>query len=282
MHLRTRVAFVVVTLLVGWILASAHRTGPKPSESTSSRPTPPTLEIQRPPTTTSSQNRTDVPTHRWPQPAAPPFGHSAAPVSAAPASTGPSLPPQRLPGSTEREAGAGPLKPVRLLGVDFGRDSTGRTTALRASESITNPRPGRSSPISIDAAPGARRALKPDSSSRPPAARTWHRIVNGDNLPDLAETYLGDRTAAMLLYAVNKEVLVSPEILPIGAEIRIPSRLPRAASPTSPVPAPQDSRNNLLPGVQPAPPPAHLQPRDSGGWRVPQPAPLSSGSQQES
>jgi hypothetical protein len=38
----------------------------------------------------------------------------------------------------------------------------------------------------------------------------------------LAERYLGSASRAMEIYAANRHVLAHPEILPIGAELKIP------------------------------------------------------------
>jgi nucleoid-associated protein YgaU len=49
-----------------------------------------------------------------------------------------------------------------------------------------------------------------------------HRVVNGDTLPKLARTYLGDADLYLVIYEANRRVLWSPYILPIGVELRIP------------------------------------------------------------
>lgn len=60
------------------------------------------------------------------------------------------------------------------------------------------------------------RASEPQSPLR-------HRIVDGDNLESLAEKYLGSADRHMELYDANRDVLPSPDLLPIGVEIAIPS-----------------------------------------------------------
>jgi hypothetical protein len=52
-------------------------------------------------------------------------------------------------------------------------------------------------------------------------ART-HRIVDGDTLAGLAERYLGSAARARELFDANRSVLSDPELLPIGAELKIP------------------------------------------------------------
>jgi hypothetical protein len=49
-----------------------------------------------------------------------------------------------------------------------------------------------------------------------------HTIVDGDTLRALAERYLGSADRYLEIYEANRDVLPSPELLPIGAELRIP------------------------------------------------------------
>jgi len=51
-----------------------------------------------------------------------------------------------------------------------------------------------------------------------------HRIVDGDSLENLAQRYLGSADRAMEIYEANRDVLPSPQVLPIGAELTIPPR----------------------------------------------------------
>jgi nucleoid-associated protein YgaU len=48
-----------------------------------------------------------------------------------------------------------------------------------------------------------------------------HVIVDGDTLPQLAEQYFGDRSRASEIFAQNRDVLSSPELLPLGVTIEI-------------------------------------------------------------
>lgn len=61
-------------------------------------------------------------------------------------------------------------------------------------------------------------------------SRRRHTIVDGDTLVDLAERYLGDADRYLEIYRANRDVLPSPEVLPIGAELEIPPK----AGPRSP------------------------------------------------
>jgi nucleoid-associated protein YgaU len=51
-----------------------------------------------------------------------------------------------------------------------------------------------------------------------------HKIVDGDTLAALAERYLGSVDRAKEIYEANRNVLANPELLPIGAELKIPLR----------------------------------------------------------
>jgi nucleoid-associated protein YgaU len=53
-------------------------------------------------------------------------------------------------------------------------------------------------------------------------ART-HRIVDGDTLEGLAQSYLGSADRAREIFAANRDVLADPKLLPIGAELKIPA-----------------------------------------------------------
>jgi len=55
-------------------------------------------------------------------------------------------------------------------------------------------------------------------------ARRVHKIVNGDSLPSLAKRYLGNEDRAGEIFEANRDVLSSPDALPIGVELRIPPR----------------------------------------------------------
>jgi nucleoid-associated protein YgaU len=66
-----------------------------------------------------------------------------------------------------------------------------------------------------------------------------HTVVDGDTLTALAEHYLGSPGRALEIYNANRFLLPSPDVLPIGVELRIPPRVPAAtaASGANPQPA---------------------------------------------
>ena len=51
-----------------------------------------------------------------------------------------------------------------------------------------------------------------------------HKIVDGDTLRDLAERYLDSADRAGEILEINRDVLSDPKLLPIGVELKIPSR----------------------------------------------------------
>ena len=51
-----------------------------------------------------------------------------------------------------------------------------------------------------------------------------HKIVDGDTLTALADRYLGNANRYLELYEMNRATLTSPDLLPIGAEIKVPAR----------------------------------------------------------
>ena len=66
------------------------------------------------------------------------------------------------------------------------------------------------------------------------ASDRTHRLEDGDTLEDLAEHYLGDADRAMEIFEANRNVLSSPDVLPIGVEIEMPPRGRPVAAPLPP------------------------------------------------
>ena len=52
-----------------------------------------------------------------------------------------------------------------------------------------------------------------------------HKMIDGDTLPKLSQQYYGRTDRYMEIFDFNRDVLQSPDVLPIGAELRIPSGL---------------------------------------------------------
>jgi nucleoid-associated protein YgaU len=65
-----------------------------------------------------------------------------------------------------------------------------------------------------------------------PASDTrTHKIVDGDTLASLAQRYLGSATRAREIFDANRNVLSDPELLPIGAELKMPPTDTRQSPP---------------------------------------------------
>ncbi len=58
----------------------------------------------------------------------------------------------------------------------------------------------------------------------------WHVVSDGDSLPRLAQRYLNDPNRSAEIFEENRNVLQSPEILPIGVQLRIPEAAPASPS----------------------------------------------------
>ena len=119
----------------------------------------------------------------------------------------------------------------------------GRDVTLDASP------PGAMSPAAeLDELPAVRREIRPVSltelradslklapppampldfagaaSPAAPAYRTY-RLRDGDTLESIAERYLGNRERAEELFALNRQALSRPDLLPVGTTIQIPPR----------------------------------------------------------
>ena len=71
---------------------------------------------------------------------------------------------------------------------------------------------------------GASISLNPPNAATPTALPQTHTIVDGDTLDGLAEQYLGSADRYAEIYEANRDVLPSPQLLPIGVELKIPPR----------------------------------------------------------
>ena len=99
---------------------------------------------------------------------------------------------------------------------------------------VVTPLDRRESPPSL--APNYPAADRPASSQwgvpmemmlpmAPPANETarTHTVVDGDTLASLAEHYLGSAARAQEIFQANRNLLSDPDLLPIGAELKLPS-----------------------------------------------------------
>jgi hypothetical protein len=65
-------------------------------------------------------------------------------------------------------------------------------------------------------------------------AKRSHKIVDGDTLASLAERFLGSASRAGEIFERNRDVLLDPNLLPIGVELKIPPRNNRPAESFAP------------------------------------------------
>jgi nucleoid-associated protein YgaU len=70
---------------------------------------------------------------------------------------------------------------------------------------------------------GRDKAFADDHLADSPDASKTHRIRDGDTLSELARRYLGRRERFMEIFEANRDKLTTPDLLPIGKELRIPS-----------------------------------------------------------
>jgi hypothetical protein len=61
------------------------------------------------------------------------------------------------------------------------------------------------------------------------AEQRTHIVVDGDSLEKLAGRYLSDPQRSREIFELNRQVLSAPDLLPIGAELKIPERVASAS-----------------------------------------------------
>jgi hypothetical protein len=90
------------------------------------------------------------------------------------------------------------------------------------------------------AMPARQEGASPDSNGASAAAEKssprTHKIVDGDTLRGLAQRYLGSADRSWEIYQANRDRMLSPEVLPIGLELRIPPRSRPGPSPANLMP----------------------------------------------
>jgi hypothetical protein len=129
--------------------------------------------------------------------------------------------------------------------------------------SYTQPAEPAFGPVLITAPPWPAPSLLTDDESGP----RKHIVVDGDSLEKLATRYLDDPQRGNEIFDANRELLASPDLLPIGAELVIPNRTSTAApdllksqSSTANGATIRAASHNLVP-VRPIPPATNLVPR---------------------
>ncbi|MFO0885584.1 MAG: LysM peptidoglycan-binding domain-containing protein [Pirellulales bacterium] len=105
-------------------------------------------------------------------------------------------------------------------------------------------------------------ASEGDSSDEPIADFKTHQIRKGDTLEKIALDYLGNAGRADEIFEINRGILVSPDLLPLGKILKIPqvderAKMRVAVPPLAPFPEPESG-----PGI-------HEPSTESGGVMVP-------------
>ncbi|HEV3136982.1 MAG TPA: LysM peptidoglycan-binding domain-containing protein [Pirellulales bacterium] len=85
-----------------------------------------------------------------------------------------------------------------------------------------------------------------------------HKIADGDTLSKLAATYLEGSDRYLEIFELNRDVLTSPDLLPIGRELRIPPRRDKPAGGGAAIEAPSSERQ-LEPPLRMVPVPGRQQ-----------------------
>ena len=145
----------------------------------------------------------------------------------------PAVPRQDGPLLLRKDGGATPVAPAAAEERPDGTDAPPMSAAPKRSRPTTivspmdfaePPRLTRECPgLRVPEAPcwGAQRGMMP-TGRRPANAPRTHKIVDGDTLEALAERYLGSAERYREIYEANRDVLPSPQLLPIGTELKIP------------------------------------------------------------
>jgi nucleoid-associated protein YgaU len=76
----------------------------------------------------------------------------------------------------------------------------------------------------VDSEPAVQAAPEATPSSYQSSGELRHTVEDGDNLTKIALRYLGRADAYHQIYELNRDVLSTPDLLPIGAVLRIPAR----------------------------------------------------------
>ncbi len=88
---------------------------------------------------------------------------------------------------------------------------------------------------------------------------TTHTVADGDTLSELAIRYLGQSERYIEIFQLNRDVLDNPDLLPIGAVLKIPPRMgPRVKlqAPTDDPPTESAPAASPLPALVPVAPPS--------------------------
>ena len=72
--------------------------------------------------------------------------------------------------------------------------------------------------------PGKSVKTAPPSYRPPRGERRYHRVIDGDTLPSISETYFGSAERYLEIFEANRAILIRPDVLPLGSRLEIPWR----------------------------------------------------------
>ncbi len=102
---------------------------------------------------------------------------------------------------------------------------TGPPTFARAAPAQVSTRGDATTPFAVVNSPALLQVSTLPSSAAPSLLPPkTHIVVDGDSLAKLAKRYLDSPDRADVIFAANRDVLKSPDLLPIGVELKIPGR----------------------------------------------------------
>ncbi len=149
-----------------------------------------------------------------------PAVNPVAPPAAAPPSNTQSAKSEAPPAADQTSAPLVPSEPAKPTDADEFHTASG-TVFDKPSEAAVPDLPAKF------AAGDASRSTAPSETQAEPAGSAvlprTHKVVDGDSLALLAERYLGSASRANEIFSCNRDLLSDPELLPIGARLRIPS-----------------------------------------------------------
>jgi hypothetical protein len=171
-----------------------------------------------------------------------------APISSAPIGDN-GLPRARLRNEAPRPVGIDPQSPAAIRRGP-SEDVTGgdpyKVSEAKTAPSVWSAPPllnagysdnGQSLPNAVPASYTAPATNVVDGQVAPPpwpapeeaAELRTHIVADGDSLERLASRYLSDPQRSREIYELNRDVLSAPDLLPIGAELKIPERFASAS-----------------------------------------------------
>ena len=254
MTLRTRLAFMVVLLLLGCVFAAPFYRSATSQDPAVSNPSLPTLQIQRslqPSLLESSdefksvmaptleEHATDQPKNNFTRQAPTEFTHDFVAGKNKPVLFNKPIPDLQMPAPNRGIRASSAVapralraRPVSLTGVSSQRFGDNPIEQPRLASNFHSDAPTdrtRVEEVNLRPVPMTRPAenIGFRSNAMTPAPRAEsqrHRVSRYDSLGEISKQYYGSAEHALLLFEANRDALVSPSILPIGLELVIPAK----------------------------------------------------------